>query len=128
MVGGVVFINDSKATNPHAVISAVGEYGSVVLLAGGRNKGLDLAPIGEVEGVRHLVAFGESAPDLVAVARMPATQAADLAAAFAAAVEIAEPGDTVLLSPGCASFDEFASYEHRGDAFRALVRAHGEAA
>ena len=120
-VGGVSFVDDSKATNPHAVAAAVSQYPSVVLLAGGRNKGLDLTPIGSLERVRHLVAFGESAAEVAASARMPVSLAPDLESAFRAAVDVAEPGDTVLLSPGCASFDEFTSYADRGDAFAALV-------
>ena len=120
-VGGVAFVDDSKATNPHAVAAAVSQYPSVVLLAGGRNKGLDLTPIGSLDRVRHLVAFGESAAEVAASARMPVSVAPDLESAFRAAVDVAEPGDTVLLSPGCASFDEFVSYADRGDAFASLV-------
>lgn len=122
VVDGIAFVDDSKATNPHAVASAVAGHASVVLLAGGRNKGLDLTPIGTLAGVRHLVAFGESAAEIAAAATVPVTVAGDLADAFSHAVDIAREGDTVLLSPGCASFDEFASYAHRGEAFHALVR------
>lgn len=121
VIDGIEFVDDSKATNPHATVAAVGQYASVVLLAGGRNKGLDLTPIGHLEDVRHLVAFGESGSDIAAVAGGPVTLAPDLAGAFRVAVEIAEPGDTVLLSPGCASFDEFDSYAQRGEAFHRLV-------
>ena len=71
VIDGVEFVDDSKATNPHATVAAVGQYARVVLLAGGRNKGLDLAPIGHLERVRHLVAFGESGSDIAAVAAGP---------------------------------------------------------
>lgn len=118
---GVVFINDSKATNPHAAIAAALTHESVVLLAGGRNKGLDLHPITEVDTVRVIVAFGESGPDIAASASGPVILVPDLRAAVDAAIEVAVPGDTVLLSPGCASFDEFSSYEERGHAFKELV-------
>lgn len=121
VVSGVEFVDDSKATNPHAVAAAVAEYRSVVLMAGGRNKGLDLTPIASLDGVRHLVAFGEAGPELAARADGHVTVVPGLADAFRAAVDTARPGDTVLLSPGCASFDEFGSYAERGDAFRGLV-------
>jgi UDP-N-acetylmuramoylalanine--D-glutamate ligase len=120
-IGGVAYVNDSKATNPHAALAAVAAYPSVVLLAGGRNKGLDLAPLATAEPVKALIAFGESASAIADLAPGEVTVASNLAEAFADAVAIAEPGDTVLLSPGCASFDEFTSYEARGVAFRDLV-------
>lgn len=119
-VDGVVFVNDSKATNPHATLAAVPAYDSVILLVGGRNKGVDLAPIGGID-VKALIAFGEAGPDVAAAVSRPVTVASGLAAAFSEAVSIATPGDTVLLSPACASFDEFTSYAARGDAFRDLV-------
>lgn len=128
VIGDVAFVNDSKATNPQAVVAAAGEYPSVVLLAGGRNKGLDLGPLGSIATVHHIVAFGEAADEIAASAEVPVTRSAGLADAFRVAVGVAEPGDTILLSPGCASFDEFGSYEHRGDVFRDLVREWEEAA
>lgn len=121
VIGEVAFVDDSKATNPHAAAAAVAEYDQVILLAGGRNKGLDLTPLVVLPGVRHLIAFGESANDIAAVATRPVEVAVDLADAFRLAVDLARPGDTVLLSPGCASFDEFDSYAARGDAFHDLV-------
>lgn len=125
----VAFVNDSKATNPHAAVEAALAFPSVVLLAGGRNKGLDLTPIVEVPTVRHIVPFGESGADIARLAGIAGAEVATMQQAFVRGVAVAEPGDTLLLSPGCASFDEFASYEERGDVFIALVRAHiGEAA
>ena len=120
VVDGVVYVNDSKATNPHATIAAVAAYDSVILMVGGRNKGLDLGPVADLE-VKRMVAFGESGPDIAASSRSPVAVAHGLHSAFSEAVAAAEPGDTVLLSPACASFDEFDSYEQRGDAFRDLV-------
>ena len=122
VVDGVVYVNDSKATNPHATIAAVSAYDSVILMVGGRNKGLDLAPVADLE-VKQMVAFGESGPDIAASSRSPVAVAHGLRGAFSEAVAVAEPGDTVLLSPACASFDEFDSYEQRGDVFRDLVHS-----
>lgn len=122
VAGGVMWVNDSKATNPHAAISSAGAYASVILIAGGRNKGLDLAPMLEVPSVRHVVALGEVAAELAAAGGERVTVVADLAAAVALSESLASPGDTVLLAPGCASFDMFDSYAERGDVFTALVK------
>jgi UDP-N-acetylmuramoylalanine--D-glutamate ligase len=120
---GVRWINDSKATNPHAVVASATGLESVVLIAGGRNKGLDLSPIAAIPSVRHIVAIGEAARDLEAAAPGRTTLAASLADAVAIADAMAAAGDTVLLAPGCASFDMFVSYEHRGQEFARIVRA-----
>jgi len=122
----VAWVNDSKATNPHAAVAAAAAFPSVVLIAGGRNKGLDLAPLLAVAGVRRLVAIGEAAAEL---ARLdPQVRiAASMEEAVTLAAALAQPGDTVLLAPACASFDMFDSYAARGDAFAAAVRRlHGE--
>ncbi|MCJ7725046.1 MAG: UDP-N-acetylmuramoyl-L-alanine--D-glutamate ligase [Acidimicrobiia bacterium] len=122
---GVAWIDDSKATNPHAALAAVRAYPSVVLIAGGRNKGLEVAPITLEPGVRHVITLGEEGPAILAAAR-EGTPAADMAEAVEIADRIAGPGDTVLLAPGCASFDMYRSYGERGDHFAALVRARKE--
>jgi len=122
---GVGWVDDSKATNPHAALAAVRAYPSVVLIAGGRNKGLDVAPVAIEPGVRHVVTLGEEGPAILAAAR-EGTAVADMPEAVAVADEVAEPGDTVLLAPGCASFDMYRSYGERGDHFAALVRARKE--
>ncbi|MGI9667984.1 MAG: UDP-N-acetylmuramoyl-L-alanine--D-glutamate ligase [Acidimicrobiia bacterium] len=128
-INDVSFVNDSKATNPSASVAASGAYNSVVLLAGGRNKGLDLSPIVSAPNVRTIVPFGESGRDIAVLAGMPGAEVPSMREAVAEGIAVAEPGDTVLLSPGCASFDEFSSYEERGDVFKQLVRTHlGEAA
>lgn len=119
---GIVWIDDSKATNPHATLAAVSAHAPVVLLAGGQNKGLDLSPIGSLEGVTNLIAFGEAGPAICHATRIPATVVESLADAVNMARTLAGSGDTVLLSPGCASFDEFSSYAERGDAFQRLVK------
>ncbi len=118
--GGIAWIDDSKATNPHAARAAASAYPSVILLAGGRNKDLDLSTIAP-DTVRHVVAFGEAGPEVAEVVNRPVTVVPDLAGAVEAGARIARPGDTVLLAPGCASFDEFESYAARGDRFASLV-------
>ncbi len=118
----VTWVDDSKATNPHSALAAVRAYPSVVLIAGGRNKDLELAPIVQRPEVRAVVAIGEAATDVLAAAgALPAVRADSMREAVKAASDLAEPGDTVLLAPGCASFDMFESYGHRGEAFREAV-------
>jgi UDP-N-acetylmuramoylalanine--D-glutamate ligase len=128
----VRWVNDSKATNPHAAAASASAFSSVVLIAGGRNKGLDLSPLAELPSVRHVVAIGESADEIVALfAAGRVSRAESLEDAVALADALASPGDTVLLAPGCASFDMFDSYAERGDLFTSFVRgrkavAHGQ--
>ncbi|MEZ5176246.1 MAG: UDP-N-acetylmuramoyl-L-alanine--D-glutamate ligase [Acidimicrobiia bacterium] len=122
-INGVVWVDDSKATNPHATVAAASAFSSVRLLAGGRNKDLDLSPIGRIDTVRALYAFGESGPDLAKHARVPTTIHATMRDAIDAAAADAEPDDVVLLSPGCTSFDEFSSYAERGRVFSEVVVA-----
>jgi UDP-N-acetylmuramoylalanine--D-glutamate ligase len=130
--GGVRFYDDSKATTPHAAATAVAGFESVVLIAGGRNKGLDLGVLAESAGpIRAVVAIGEAASEVVAAfdGVRPVTRAGSMDDAVRAAVDLARPGDAVLLSPGCASFDWYGSYGERGDDFaRAVGDATGAAA
>lgn len=123
---GVTWYDDSKATVPHATLAAVRGFDSVVLIAGGRNKGLDLATLAEgADHVRAVVAIGEAAPEVrIAFDGIrPVEVAHSMADAVAAAARLARPGDAVLLSPACASFDWYASYAARGDDFAAAVHA-----
>lgn len=122
---GVVWVDDSKATNPHAALAAIRSYPAVVLIAGGRAKGLDVAPLGHEGNVRQVIALGEAAPALVA-ARPDTRVAGTMVEAVAMADDAARSGDTVLLAPGCASFDMFDSYADRGDQFAAAVRHRKE--
>jgi UDP-N-acetylmuramoylalanine--D-glutamate ligase len=127
--GGVRWYDDSKATTPHATAAAVEAFDSVVLIAGGRNKGLDLhGLLGERGSVREVVAIGEAADDVAdAVGDRAAVQeATSMGEAVDRAAAVALPGDAVVLSPGCASFDWYSSYGERGDDFARLVRAHLE--
>ncbi len=122
---GVGFYDDSKATNPHAALAAIAGFDSVVLLAGGRNKDLDLAALlGAVERIRAVVAIGESADEVAAVfaGHRPVAHAASMHEAVARAAELARPGDVVLLSPATASFDWYRNYAERGDDFAGEVR------
>ena len=124
---GVKWYDDSKATNPDATLRAVGSFDSVVLLAGGRNKGLDLSVLAtEARRMRAVIAFGEAAPDVVAafdaVDGPTVVSARSMHDAVIAANEIAQAGDVVLLSPACASFDAYTGYAQRGDDFAREVR------
>ena len=123
--GGVAWYDDSKATTPAAVKAGVSGFSSVVLIAGGRNKGLELSELAlTVPPVRAVVAVGESAGDVtkaftgLAVVR----QASTMGEAVETASSLAVAGDAVVLSPGCASFDWYSSYAERGEVFSALVR------
>jgi UDP-N-acetylmuramoylalanine--D-glutamate ligase len=124
--GGVRWYDDSKATTPAAVQAGVSAFSSVVLIAGGRNKGLDLSELAKtVPPVRAVVAIGEAAADVAAAlgGLVPLRRAASMGEAVEMAGDLAGPGDAVVLSPGCASFDWYSSYGERGEHFGALVRA-----
>jgi len=128
-VRGVEFVNDSKATNVEAVVSALSSFSTpVVLIAGGRDKGLDFGPLGEMAGrIKHAVLIGESREEIARVLR-PASSvemAPSMEVAVRRAFRAAAPGEVVLLSPACASFDMFENFEHRGDVFRDEVRKVG---
>ncbi len=124
---GVKYYNDSKATNPHAVLRAVESFDSVVLLAGGLNKGLDLGSLRSIASrLRGVVAFGAATADIQAAFHnvVPVVAAKSMSEMVAAGSRMAQPGDVVLLSPGCASFDMYeAGYTARGDDFIANVEA-----
>jgi UDP-N-acetylmuramoylalanine--D-glutamate ligase len=125
---GVMWVNDSKATNPAAAaLALVAVPGRAVWLAGGRGKGLELRALADtaVAHVRDCVFFGEQAEALTAAiaGRVPVQRAHDIEEAVTIAGRLARHGDTVLLSPACASFDQFRNYEERGERFRAAVHA-----
>ena len=127
-LAGVRYVDDSKGTNTGAVLAALKQTpGRVVLIAGGRHKGEDYRLLADKvrEHCRHLVLLGEAAP-LIAEAlagAVPMTTAGDMAAAVRMAARFAQPGDTVLLSPACSSFDMFRDYAERGEVFAAAARA-----
>ena len=125
---GVRYVNDSKATNVAAAKRALASFpGSRLhVILGGRGKNEPYAPLAEAfrPGDRAYL-IGEAAGEIGRAlddAAVPSVQAGDLASALEAATAVAEPSDVVLLSPACASFDQFHDFEARGDAFRELVR------
>ncbi|MBF0477560.1 MAG: UDP-N-acetylmuramoyl-L-alanine--D-glutamate ligase [Deltaproteobacteria bacterium] len=125
-VNGVTFINDSKATNVDAVVRALeGFDGGIILILGGHDKGGDFSPLISPikDKVRLLILDGEAGPMLHSVfaGQVKTSLTANLSQAVKAAFAEADAGETVLLSPGCASFDQFQSFEHRGDVFKKLV-------
>lgn len=129
-VKGVKFYDDSKATTPAATLAAVEAFsGPLVLILGGRNKNLDFAPL--VQALRskpicEILLIGEAAPQIAKELQRAQITHFSFVRDFSEAVEHAlrHPGATCLLSPACASFDQFQSYEERGEAFRqAVLRA-----
>jgi UDP-N-acetylmuramoylalanine--D-glutamate ligase len=125
---GVSFFDDSKGTNVGAMEKSVASFdGSVILLAGGYDKGGDFSVLAPLlrQRVKHLVLFGAAGPTIHAQLQdvVPCSMVPDLATAVRDAARRARPGDTVLLSPGCASFDEFTDYAARGRRFRELVES-----
>jgi UDP-N-acetylmuramoylalanine--D-glutamate ligase len=123
---GVRYINDSKGTNVGATLAAVaGLPGTLVLVAGGDGKGQDFSPLAAALAgrTRLAVLIGRDAPRLAAALEgsCPVRICAGLEEAVVASAEVAQPGDTVLLSPACASLDMFRDYTHRGAVFAAAV-------
>jgi UDP-N-acetylmuramoylalanine--D-glutamate ligase len=127
-VAGVRYLDDSKGTNVGATLAAVeGLAGPLIIIAGGEGKGQDFSPLAAAfrGKVRLAVLIGKDAPQLSAAlgGACDIRRADSMQAAVRAAAEAARPGDTVLLSPACASLDMFRDYGHRGEVFAAAVRA-----
>jgi UDP-N-acetylmuramoylalanine--D-glutamate ligase len=133
VIDDVRYVDDSKATNPHAAAASLSAFESVVWIAGGLAKGatFDDLVVAARERLRGVVLLGADravigealsrhAPD-VRVIEVPDTETRAMERVVAAATSLAEPGDTVLLAPACASQDMFASYTARGDAFVSAV-------
>lgn len=129
-VDGVRYINNSMCTNPAAVgasLEAAAESGPVIAIAGGKHKGGDLSGMATALATqaRHIVLIGEAAPHLGDALRAVGRNEYECATTLPEAVErgraVAQPGDTVILVPGCASFDMFTGFEHRGQVFRDTV-------
>jgi UDP-N-acetylmuramoylalanine--D-glutamate ligase len=121
----VRWFDDSKATTPNATAAAIRSFASVVLIAGGQNKGLDLRVLAdEAPRIRAVVAIGEAAAEVEQsfTGVRPVVVARSMIDAVAQAAALARAGDAVLLSPACASFDWYKSYGERGDDFAARVR------
>lgn len=119
---GIDWVDDSKATNPHAAIASIRNHRSVILIAGGLAKGTDVVSLANEPNLKAVLSIGESGPEIAAAAGEIGEFSGTLSAAVDLAYRIAASGDTVLLAPGCASFDQFASYEDRGNQFQELVR------
>ncbi|MGF1618650.1 MAG: UDP-N-acetylmuramoyl-L-alanine--D-glutamate ligase [Acidimicrobiia bacterium] len=118
---GVTWIDDSKATNPHAALASIRAHESVILIAGGLAKGTEVGVLGGEPNLRLVLGIGEAGSDIVARAGSIGELAGTLQEAVRIAHARARSGDTVLLAPGCASFDQFSSYGERGDRFQELV-------
>ncbi|MGP9767592.1 UDP-N-acetylmuramoyl-L-alanine--D-glutamate ligase [Halomonas sp. AOP13-D3-9] len=130
-INGVTWVNDTKGTNVGATLAAINGIGAtlggrLILLAGGVGKGADFSPLAEPlsEFARHVLLFGLDAPRLAEalIEHVSIQQVENLTQAMQIAFELAQPGDCVLLSPACASLDQFANYQQRGDVFRRWVQ------
>jgi len=126
-IGGIQFIDDSKATNVDAVVRALSSFTTpVVLIMGGREKGGGYSALGPLfaERVKHLIVMGEAADTIKAElgGKAPVSHVSSMAEAVHTAYGRSLSGDTILLSPACASFDMYESYAHRGEDFARQVR------
>jgi UDP-N-acetylmuramoylalanine--D-glutamate ligase len=126
-VDGVRYVNDSKGTNVGAVVKSLEGYeGGLILIAGGKDKGGDFTPLRPLveTRVKTMILIGQARAKIRAHldGACPMEEAASLEAAVERAAQIAAPGETVLLSPACASFDMFRDFEERGEVFRRAVR------
>jgi UDP-N-acetylmuramoylalanine--D-glutamate ligase len=124
-IDGVRWFNDSKATSPHAASVALRAFDSIVLIAGGKNKGLDLSQMAcEPQRMRAVVAIGAAADDIAqAFSGVCTVEKADsMRAAVAQARQLSRTGDVVVLSPGCTSYDWYSNYGERGEDFMNCVR------
>ena len=126
--GGIRFVDDSKATNAGAAQRSLESFPNRVLwIAGGRSKGAEFATLASTAAARarHAFLIGEASDALAAALaeRLETTHCGSIEEAVQAAAGLAEPGEIVLLAPGCASFDQFASFEERGERFASAARS-----
>jgi UDP-N-acetylmuramoylalanine--D-glutamate ligase len=127
----VEYLNDSKATNVDATLKALDAFsGHLLLILGGKDKGSDYTILRKAlrQHTRTVLLIGAAADKIEEQLGgvVPVERAGTMARAVELAAELARPGDTVLLAPACASFDQFESYEHRGRVFKQLVRGLAE--
>lgn len=125
-IEGVSYFNDSKATTPASVVAALSGFESAVLIAGGKNKGLDLSPLRTIApNLRGVISIGDAADEVAAIFSgipdLPVLTSSSMREAVFAARSLAKVGDAVILSPGCTSFDWYGSYGERGEDFRNIV-------
>ena len=122
---GANWYDDSKATSPHAALAAIRSFDRIVLIAGGRNKNLDLTQLAtEPSRIAGVIAIGEDA-EVIARAfsgKCPVRVAESMSEAVKGAASLVQEGETVLLSPGCTSYDWYKNYNERGDDFQSKVR------
>jgi UDP-N-acetylmuramoylalanine--D-glutamate ligase len=128
-IDGVKWFNDSKATSPHASAVAIKSFQNIVLIAGGRNKGLDLAGLAEQsQHIKAVVAIGDDAPEVEkafdGVCRV--VRGGSMQEAVRLARTLAISGDVVLLSPACTSYDWYNNYMERGEDFMQYVRKEAQ--
>jgi UDP-N-acetylmuramoylalanine--D-glutamate ligase len=124
----VTFVNDSKATNVESVTVALEAFDQpLIVILGGRHKGSPYSPLAPLleARARHVLAIGESGPQIVSelASVVDVTDVGTLDRAVKRSLSLAQPGDLVLLSPACSSYDQFVNYEARGEQFRQLVAA-----
>lgn len=131
--GGINFVNDSASTNPATTIAAIKSFpGSLIVLVGGRNKGLDYHDLSQViaisSNIKQVIFFGEVGGEMSSLCAASGcehyTEVSTLDEAMAEVKRIARAGDTVLFSPGAASFDQFANYSQRGQKFNQLAHEY----
>ena len=125
-IGGISYFNDSKATTPASVVAALSGFEAAVLIAGGKNKGLDLSPLRAIAShLRGVVSIGDAREEVASVFSgiegLTVLTADSMKEAVFAARSLASVGDAVILSPGCTSFDWYGSYGERGEDFRNVV-------
>jgi UDP-N-acetylmuramoylalanine--D-glutamate ligase len=129
-VEGVRFLDDSKATNPHAALASIQGLEGVVLVAGGRSKGVDLSPLAQAAPrLRGVVVLGEAAEELAALfeGRVEVRRASSIEEAVGLGQAMAARGSAVVLAPACSSLDMFRDYGERGDRFAEAARRLQEA-
>lgn len=125
-VDGVRYIDDSKATNPHAALATVSGYERVVLVCGGQSKGVDLSPLAAaIPRLAGVVVLGEAAGELAALfeGSVPVRRVGSIEEAVGEAARLVPPDGTVILAPACSSWDMFQDYRERGNRFGAAARA-----
>lgn len=126
-ISGIEFFNDSKATNVDSAIKAVESFpGNIIIILGGKDKGASYQPLAAAmrNRVKHVLLIGAASETISGALRdeFPKTSASSMDDAVRQALSVGAPGDVVLLSPACASFDMFDNYEHRGREFKDAVR------
>ncbi|MDQ4006146.1 MAG: UDP-N-acetylmuramoyl-L-alanine--D-glutamate ligase [Actinomycetota bacterium] len=124
-VDGVRFVDDSKATNPHAAVATLRGFPGAVLICGGDSKGIDLSPLrAAIPGLTAAVVLGKAADELERLfeGHLPVHRSGSIEEAVRIAHRLSAPGGSVVLAPACASWDMFADYRERGDRFTAAAR------